>query len=273
MSYLGEVLQAVEYIKEKISFRPEFGIILGSGLGDLVNEVKNQVIIPYSDIPGFPVSTVKGHAGNFIFGQLREKNVAVMQGRFHFYEGHPISRVVLGVRVMGLLGIETMFVTNAAGGINKSFSPGDLMVIKDHINFPGENPAFGEELPEFGPRFFDMTHAYDTELIEKAKKVYDKNGVPYKEGVYAFYKGPSYETPAEIKMLSIIGADAVGMSTVPEVIAARQKNIKVFGVSCITNMAAGISKTKLSHKEVVETSNRVKESFIKIITDMVGEVE
>lgn len=270
MSYLEEMLKAVEYIKEKISFSPEIGIILGSGLGELVNEVEKQVVIPYSNIPGFPVSSVKGHAGHFIFGRLQEKNVAVMQGRFHFYEGHPISRVVLGVRVMGLLGIETMFVTNAAGGINKAFKPGDLMVIKDHINFPGENPAFGEEIPEFGPRFFDMTGAYDPELIEKAKKVYDKNGVPYKEGVYVFYKGPSYETPAEIKMLSIIGADAVGMSTVPEVIAARQMNIKVFGMSCITNMAAGISKTKLSHQEVVETSRKVKESFIKIITDMIG---
>ena len=273
MSYLEEVIQAVEYIKEMISFRPEIGIILGSGLGELVNEVEKQVVIQYSDIPGFPVSSVKGHAGNFIFGQLREKNVAVMQGRFHFYEGYPISKVVLGVRVMGLLGIKTIFVTNAAGGINKAFKPGDLMVIKDHINFPGENPAFGEEIPEFGPRFFDMTNAYDPELMEKAKKAYEKNGVPYREGVYAFCKGPSYETPAEIKMLSIIGADAVGMSTVPEVIAARQMNIKVFGMSCITNMAAGISKTKLSHKEVVETSNRVKDSFIKIIAHMVGEVE
>jgi purine-nucleoside phosphorylase len=213
---------------------------------------------------------VKGHAGNLIFGKLQSKNVVVMQGRFHFYEGHPISRVVLGVRVMGLLGIKTLFVTNAAGGINPSFSPGDLMVIKDHINFHGENPAIGEEIPEFGPRFFDMTHVYDTGLIQKAQKVYKQNGIPYREGIYAFFKGPSYETPAEIKMLSIIGADAVGMSTVPEVIAARQMNIQVFGVSCITNMAAGISKAELSHQEVVKTSSSVKSSFMKLITDMVG---
>lgn len=146
------------------------------------------------------------------------------------------------------------------------------MVIKDHINFPGENPAFGEEIPEFGPRFFDMTFAYDRELMEKAKIVYEKNNVPYREGVYAFYKGPSYETPAEIRMLSFVGADAVGMSTVPEVIAARQMDIRVFGVSCVTNMAAGISKTKLAHQEVVDTSQRVKKSFIKIITDMIGQV-
>ncbi|MDD4569933.1 MAG: purine-nucleoside phosphorylase, partial [Tepidanaerobacteraceae bacterium] len=209
---------------------------------------------------------------NMIFGRIKDKNIAVMQGRFHFYEGHPISRVVLGVRVLGLLGIDTLFVTNAAGGINESFKPGDLMVIKDHINFPGENPAFGEEIPEFGPRFFDMTFAYDKELTEKAKIVYEKNNVPYREGVYAFYKGPSYETPAEIRMLSFVGADAVGMSTVPEVIAARQMDIRVFGVSCVTNMAAGISKTKLAHQEVVDTSQRVKKSFIKIITDMIGQV-
>ena len=177
MSYFEDVLKAVNYIKGKISFKPQVGIILGSGLGKLVDYVEDKVVIPYSDIPGFPESTVKGHAGNFIFGQIRGKDVAVMQGRFHFYEGHPIFRVALGVRVMGLLGIKCLFVTNAAGGINKSFKPGDLMVIKDHINFPGENPAFGEEIPEFGPRFFDMTHAYDEELIEKAKKVYENGAL------------------------------------------------------------------------------------------------
>lgn len=272
MSYLKEVLQAVEYIKKKIDTPPKIGIVLGSGLGELVSEVQDSVIIPYSDIPGFPVSTVKGHAGNLIFGKLMEKDVVVMQGRFHFYEGYPISKVVLGVRVMGLLGIETLFVTNASGGINSSLEPGDLMVIRDHINFTGENPAIGGEITEFGPRFFDMTFAYDRTLIAKAQEVYIKNEVPYKEGVYAFLKGPSYETPAEIKMLSIIGADAVGMSTVPEVIAARQMGIRVFGISCITNMAAGISKNKLSHQEVVETSQRVKEDFIKIIADMVAEI-
>ncbi len=269
MAYLKEILQAVNLIKEKTNYLPELGIILGSGLGELVNEVKKQVAIPYSDIPGFPVSSVKGHEGNLILGQLQRKNVMMMQGRFHLYEGHPVSKVVSGVRVMGLLGIKTLFVTNAAGGINKKFRPGDLMVIKDHINFPGENPAFGQEIPEFGPRFFDMTYAYEPKLIEKAKEVYKINEIPYKEGIYAFYKGPSYETPAEIRMLSTIGADAVGMSTVPEVIAARQMRIKVFGISCITNMASGISKAKLSHQEVVNTSNRAKEDFTKVITQMV----
>ena len=272
MSNLNEVVRAVEYIKQRIDFVPEVGIILGSGLGNFVDEIENKSVLPYADIPGFPVSTVKGHAGNLIFGKVHRKNVVAMQGRFHLYEGYPISKVVLGVRVMGLLGIKTLFVTNAAGGVNEAFAPGDLMVIRDHINLSGENPAIGEEIPQFGPRFFDMTYAYDTELIQKAKKVYEQNGIPYREGVYAFLKGPSYETPAEIKMLSIMGADAVGMSTVPEVIAARQMNIRVFGVSCITNMAAGISKTKLSHQEVVETSNKVKSSFNKIMTDMVREL-
>lgn len=273
MPYKEEVMQALDYIKNKIDAQPKIGIVLGSGLGEVVEGIEDKTVIPYSNIPGFPVSTVKGHAGNLVFGKLEGKDVAVMQGRFHFYEGHPISKVVFGVRVMGLLGINTLIVTNAAGGINTSFKPGDLMVIKDHINFAGENPAIGEEIPEFGPRFFDMTYAYDLELIKMAKKVYEKNKVAYKEGVYAFLKGPSYETPAEIKMLSAIGADAVGMSTVPEVIAARQMNIKVFGISCITNMAAGISKNKLSHQEVIETSERVKKDFIKIISGVVAEMQ
>lgn len=272
MPYKEEVLQAVDYIKNKIDVPPKIGIVLGSGLGEFAEKVQDKTIIPYAEIPNFPTSTVKGHAGNLVFGKLNDKNVAVMQGRFHFYEGHPISKVVFGVRVMGLLGIKTLIVTNAAGGINTYLEPGDLMVIKDHINFAGENPAIGEEIPEFGPRFFDMTYAYDPELIEIAKKVYEKNDVAYKEGVYAFLKGPSYETPAEIKMLATIGADAVGMSTVPEVIAARQMDIKVFGVSCITNMAAGISKNKLSHQEVIETSERAKKDFIKIISEVAAEM-
>lgn len=272
MSHIEDVKKAVEYIKRKIDFRPEVGIVLGSGLGDLAYEIENKTVLSYADIPGFPVSTVKGHAGNLIFGQLKGKNVVAMQGRFHLYEGYPISKVVLGVRVMGLLGIKILFVTNAAGGINKSFAPGDLMVIRDHINFSGENPAIGEENLQFGPRFFDMTYAYDQQLIQMAKKVYEENTIPYREGVYACFKGPSYETPAEINMLSIMGADAVGMSTVPEVIAARQMDIRVFGMSCITNMAAGISKDRLSHQEVVETSNKAKASFIKIITDMIGKL-
>lgn len=272
MTYINDILKSVKFLENKVKVKPEIGIILGSGLGDLVDRVEQKTKIPYSSIPGFPVSTVKGHAGNLIFGKIGDKNIVIMQGRFHFYEGYPMSKVVLGVRVMGLLGVKTLFVTNAAGGINEAFEPGDLMVIKDHINLSGENPAAGEEISQLGPRFFDMTFAYDKKLIDQAKEVFKENSVSYKEGVYAFFKGPSYETPAEIKMLSTLGADAVGMSTVPEVIAARQMGIEVFGVSCITNMAAGISKTPLSHQEVVETSLKTKERFIKIISDMVKRI-
>ncbi|WP_422444766.1 purine-nucleoside phosphorylase [Thermoanaerobacterium sp. DL9XJH110] len=270
MSYLDDVLKAVEYIKEKTETRPSTGIVLGSGLGELAELVEDGIAIPFSRIPGFPVSTVKGHKGNLIFGRLRGRDVVVMQGRIHLYEGYPVSSVVFGVRVMGLLGIRELFVTNAAGGINPDLKPGDLMVIKDHINLSGENPAAGDEIPELGPRFFDMTFAYDRELINRARQVFTKNNTEYKEGVYAYLKGPSYETPAEIRMLKILGADAVGMSTVPEVIAARQMGIRVFGLSCITNMAAGISQSPLSHQEVLDISRRAGQKFIEIITDMVS---
>jgi purine-nucleoside phosphorylase len=268
LSYVDDVKSSVSYLREKVDQIPETAVILGSGLGDFADYVEDKLTISYSKIPGFPVSTVKGHEGNLIFGKVNGKNIAVMQGRFHFYEGYSMPKVVHGVRVLGLLGIKTLVVTNAAGGINPSFEPGDLMVINDHINLSGENPAAGPEIAEFGPRFFDMTHAYDVELIEKARKIFKNNGIKYTEGVYAFFKGPSYETPAEVRMIKLLGADAVGMSTVPEVIAARQMGIKVFGVSCVTNMASGLSDKPLSHQEVVETSNKAKEKFIKIIREM-----
>jgi purine-nucleoside phosphorylase len=269
VSYVGDVLNAVGYIRQKVQAKPEIGIILGSGLGDLVEAVEDKVVLPYEEIPAFPVSTVKGHQGNLVFGRLEGRPVVLMQGRFHYYEGHPVSKVVMGARVLGSLGIHTLFVTNAAGGIGEGLEPGDLMVIQDHINPVGINPCIGEEVPEFGPRFFDMTEAYDRALIEVSRKVFQEEGVPHKTGVYAFQTGPSYETPAEIRMLKAMGADAVGMSTVPEVIAARQMGIKIFGVSCITNLAAGISKTPLSHQEVVETSLRVKEKFARVMVQMV----
>jgi len=272
MGQIDGTSRTVDFLKNKIKTTPDVGIILGSGLGDIVDSVENKIVIPYSDIPGFPISTVKGHAGNLIFGEIADKEILIMQGRFHFYEGHSISKVVFGVRIMGLMGIKTLFVTNAAGGINTSFQPGDLMVIKDHINLSGENPAIGEDSLNFGPRFFDMTYAYDRELIEEAKKVFSENDVPYNEGIYTFLKGPCYETPAEVKMLEIMGADAVGMSTVPEVIAARQMGIRVFGVSCITNMAAGISDVTLSHQEVMDTSFKARERFIKVVCDMIKRV-
>ncbi|MCF6097743.1 purine-nucleoside phosphorylase [Thermovorax subterraneus] len=272
MGYYGELKKSAEYIKSRVMLQPEIGVILGSGLGDFADGLEERVVIPYAEIPGFPVSTVKGHKGNLVFGRINGKNLAVMQGRFHLYEGYPIQKVVFGTRVLGLLGISALIVTNAAGGINENFRPGDLMVLKDHINMTGENPAAGEEIPELGPRFFDMTFAYDAELREKAKQVFEEAGLEYKEGVYAFMKGPSYETPAEIRMLKAIGADAVGMSTVPEVIAARQMGIRVLGISCITNMAAGILDKPLSHAEVLEVSEKVKEKFVRVLSSIIGKI-
>lgn len=272
LSYYDELKKAVEYIKSRGVPQPEIGIILGSGLGDFADRLEERFAIPYAEIPGFPVSTVKGHKGNLVFGRASGRQVAVMQGRFHLYEGYPIDKVVFATRVLGLLGIKALIVTNAAGGINEGFRPGDLMVIKDHINLTGENPAAGEEIPELGPRFFDMTFAYDAELREKAKIIFNEAGLEYKEGVYAFMKGPSYETPAEIRMLRVLGADAVGMSTVPEVIAARQMGIKVLGISCITNMAAGILDKPLSHAEVLEVSQEVKEKFVRVLRGIIGRI-
>ncbi len=269
MSYYQKVKEASEFIKSKIPSVPEVAIILGSGLGGFADTMEDKIEIKYSEIPHFPVSTVKGHKGNLVFGRVKGREVLAFQGRFHLYEGYKVEEVVFGVRAAGLLGVKNLIVTNAAGGISPLLSPGDLMVIKDHINLSGENPAIGPEAERFGERFFDMTYAYDREMIEKAKDVYKKNRVDYKEGIYAFLKGPSYETPSEIKMLKIIGADAVGMSTVLEVIAARQMNMRVFGVSCITNMAAGILEKKLSHQEVIEVTKLVEEKFIKIIRDLI----
>ncbi|MEZ0537348.1 purine-nucleoside phosphorylase [Caldicellulosiruptoraceae bacterium PP1] len=266
---IEKVKESVEYLKDKIPFVPDVAIVLGSGLGDFVSAVSDKVVIPYKDIPNFPVSTVKGHQGNLVFGTIKDKKVVLFQGRVHLYEGYSIYDVVFGIRTIGLLGVKNLIVTNAAGGINTGFVPGDLMVIKDHLNLSGENPAIGEEFSEFGNRFFDMTYAYDRELIDIIKDVYKKNGIDYREGVYAFLKGPSYETPSEIKMLRIMGADAVGMSTVPEVIAARQMGIRVCGISCITNMAAGILDRKLTHQEVIEVSNMVKEKFTKLVSDII----
>lgn len=272
MGYYGDLKNSAEYIKSRVMMQAEIGVVLGSGLGDFADGLEERVVIPYAEIPGFPVSTVKGHKGNLVFGRIKGRNLAVMQGRFHLYEGYPIEKVVFGVRVLGLLGIRVLIVTNAAGGISANLGPGDLMVIKDHINMTGENPAAGEEIPELGSRFFDMTFAYDAELREKAKQVFEEAGLEYKEGVYAFLKGPSYETPAEIRMLKAIGADAVGMSTVPEVIAARQMGIRVLGISCITNMAAGILDKPLSHAEVLEVSEKVKEKFVRVLSSIIGKI-
>lgn len=261
---------AAEYISSEIDSTPEIGMILGSGLGVLGDEVEDPVIIKYSDIPGFPRSTVTGHAGRMIIGMLEGKKVLVMQGRFHFYEGYSMDTVVFPVRVMKLLGIENFLVTNAAGGVNTSFDPGDLMIISDHIKLEMDSPLRGENMDDFGPRFPDMSDAYNRELRELAKKAGESLEIPLREGVYALMGGPSYETPAEIRMLRTIGADAVGMSTVPEVLAAVHAGMKVLGISCITNMAAGVLDQPLNHAEVMETAAQVRENFINLVKKIVS---
>lgn len=268
----AHIREAAKYIREKCKATPQIGLILGSGLGVLADEITDAAHIPYQEIPHFPVSTVEGHAGELIVGELEGKSVLVMAGRFHLYEGHAVEKVSFPIRVMKELGIETLVVTNAAGGINESYEPGDLMLIKDHINMMFRNPLIGPNDPELGVRFPDMSNAYDGELRELAHRVAGEQGVQLKEGVYAAVLGPSYETPAEIRMLRVLGGDAVGMSTVPEVIAARHAGIRVLGISCITNMAAGILPQPLSHDEVMETANRVKEMFIRLVKGLVREI-
>ncbi|SFU74015.1 purine-nucleoside phosphorylase [Clostridium sp. DSM 8431] len=269
MNLLNKIKSSAEYILEKSNYKPSIGLILGSGLGDLANLIENPEFYPYETIPNFPVSTVKGHEGRLVIGTLNGKTVVAMQGRFHYYEGYIMEEVTFPVRVMKLLGIQTIVVTNAAGSVNENFKPGDLMIINDHINLSGTNPLIGKNLDEFGVRFPDMSNAYNPELIDIVKKVANENNIDIKEGVYTLMTGPSYETPAEIRMIKTLGGDAVGMSTVPEVIIANHSSIKVVGISCLTNMAAGILKKPLNHEEVIEVSNMVKTKFMNLMTSLI----
>lgn len=260
-----KIKESADFISSKMDYRPEIGLILGSGLGSLADIIEEPIIIKYEDIPNFPQSTVDGHAGQLVIGKLSGKIVMAMQGRFHYYEGYPLYEVTFPVRVMNRLGIESLIVTNAAGGVNKDYIPGDLMIINDHINFAGQNPLIGKNLDELGPRFLDLSNAYDKEYMEVAKGVGKEIGIDLKDGVYMWLTGPTYETPSEVKMARILGADAVGMSTVPEVIIANHENIRVLGISCITNMAAGILDEPLKHEDVIATSLKVKDNFQKLI--------
>lgn len=269
---MEKIKKAAEYINSKIKNKPEIALVLGSGLGDLAEEIENPVYINYSDIPGFPESTVVGHKGRLVLGQLSGKEVVAMQGRFHFYEGYPIQEVVFPTRVLGYLGIETLIVTNAAGGVDTSFDVGDLMIIEDHINFAGQNPLIGANYDELGPRFPDMSSAYDEEYIELAEEVGKDLGLNLRKGVYMWWTGPTYETPTEVRMARTLGASAVGMSTVPEVIVARHQGVKVLGISCITNMASGVLEEKLSHEDVVETSKRVKKDFQGLVLEVLKRI-
>jgi len=270
MGIYADMIEAGEFIKSRIDLTPEIGIILGSGLGDFAEGVDKSVVIPYDEIPHFKKVRVKGHAGNFVTGIVSGKPVAILQGRYHFYEGHDIKDVVFPVRVLSSLGISKLLITNAAGGINAAFAPGDLMVITDHINLMGANPLSGYNDERMGPRFPDMSTIYDKSMSEKIISTARSMSLSIKSGVYAGLSGPSYETPAEIRMLKTIGADSVGMSTVPESIAAKHMGMNIAGISCITNFAAGITDQPLDHKEVTETADRVKEDFISLLARVVG---
>ncbi|KOO44027.1 purine-nucleoside phosphorylase [Priestia koreensis] len=266
------IQKSADYIKEKFSKTPTVGLILGSGLGVLADEIKEAVQIPYEEIPEFPVSTVEGHAGQLVLGTINGVTVVAMQGRFHYYEGYSLEKVTFPVRVMKALGVETVIVTNAAGGVNESFNPGDLMIISDHINNLGDNPLIGKNDGELGVRFPDMSEAYSKNLRELAKKTAAKLEIAVQEGVYVANSGPCYETPAEIRFLRAVGADAVGMSTVPEVIVARHSSMNVLGISCISNMAAGILDQPLNHEEVMETTEKVKTQFLSLVKAIIKEI-
>ena len=249
--------------------KADIGVILGSGLGDYAEALEDAVKLPYSEIPGFPRSTVAGHAGMWCCGTLHGKRVVMMQGRFHYYEGYGMKDVPLPVRMMQKIGVKTLIVTNAAGGVNLGYHPGELMVIGDMFSMTAQNPLIGPNLDAFGPRFPDMSCAFDKELRALAHECANEQGFALREGVYAQMTGPTYETPAEIRMLRTLGADAVGMSTVPEVIVARHGGMRVLGISCITNMAAGILDQPLNHAEVTETANRVKGQFRSLLDGII----
>lgn len=269
MTLLEKIRETQAFLESKGIDKPEFGLILGSGLGELANEVEQAIVIDYADIPNWGKSTVVGHAGKLVYGKLAGRKVLALQGRFHFYEGNPMEVVTFPVRVMKALGCHSLLVTNAAGGIG--YGPGTLMLINDHINMTGTNPLIGENLDEFGPRFPDMSDAYTAAYRETARSVVEKLGLDLQEGVYLGCSGPTYETPAEIRAFKVMGADAVGMSTVPEVIIAAHSGLKVLGISAITNFAAGF-QSELNHEEVVEVTERIKENFKGLVKAILAEL-
>jgi purine-nucleoside phosphorylase len=245
------------------------GLILGSGLGGFCDSLRNPRAADFAEIPHFARASVAGHAGRLVAGEVGGTKVAALSGRVHYYEGHPLPRVVFPVRVLGSLGVNRLVITNSAGGINETFRPGDLMLIRDHINLMGANPLLGENLQELGPRFPDMSRAYDAAMGEAALQTAAAEGLDLKSGVYVALAGPSYETPAEIRMCRALGGDAVGMSSVPEVIAANHMGIRVLGLSCITNMAAGILPQRLSHEEVIQTTERTRDKFSRLLASLI----
>lgn len=275
---IPEIKEAANYIQTRTEHRPKIGLILGSGLSPLAEEIEQADHIPYQEIPNFPVSGVSGHAGQLVIGNLAGQTILVMQGRTHFYEGYSMQQITLPVRAMRLMGLETLIVTNAAGGINQSFTAGDLMLIVDHINMVGmggSNPLRGPNLDELGPRFPSMTHAYDPELLALAKQVAQKQNLTLQEGVYLCLAGPTFETPAEVRLLKTLGADAVGMSTVPEVIVARHGGMRALGISTITNIAIQeiTSEAETTHEEVLETGKIVVPKLISLLRGILAELD
>lgn len=261
--------EAAAYIRANCPHKPTVGIVLGSGLGALAEQLEEPCVLPYADIPHFARSTAPGHAGRLVIGRLAGKTVCCMQGRLHYYEGHPMRDIVFPVRLMSVIGVDTLVLTNAAGGLDPAFSVGDLMLITDHINFMGTNPLIGENDDRFGPRFPDMTACYTPALQNAAQDAALALGISLREGVYLAVTGPSYETPAEIRMFRALGASAVGMSTVPEAIAASHCGMKVAGISCVTNMGAGMSGRPLSSDEVLETTARTGASFTALVKELI----
>lgn len=266
---LEKIQETANFLRSKMHTQPETAIILGTGLGSLVHEITDAYEISYKDIPNFPISTVEGHSGKLIFGKLGNKDIMAMQGRFHFYEGYSMQEVTFPVRVMRELGIKTLFVSNAAGGMNPDFSIGDLMIITDHINFFPEHPLRGKNI-EYGPRFPDMSEAYSKELINKALQIAEEKGINVQQGIYIGTQGPTFETPAEYKMFHILGADAVGMSTVPEVIVANHCGIKVFGISVITDLGVEGKIVEVSHEEVQKAADSAQPKMTTIMRELIN---
>ena len=266
---IEKIKETAAFIKERFCIIPETAIILGTGLGELVNHITNQKELAYKDIPNFPISTVEGHSGKLIFGKLGTKDIMAMQGRFHFYEGYDMKQVTFPVRVMKQLGVKTLFVSNAAGGMNPTFKVGDLMVIRDHINLFPEHPLHGKNYNELGPRFPDMSEAYSKRLIKKAFEIAEKNNIYLQQGVYVGTQGPTFETPAEYKYFKIIGGDAVGMSTVPEVIVARHSDMEVFAISVITDLGVEGIVEKASHEEVQKAAALAQPKMTLIMKELV----
>jgi len=269
---LKKILETVEYLEGKTSVKPEIGIILGTGLGGLVNEIEVEHTIPYEFIPNFPVSTVEGHHGQLIFGAMCDHPVIAMQGRFHYYEGYTMQEIAFPIRVMKYLGVKILIISNASGGINPDYEIGDLMIIEDHINLLKDNPLLGPNEVEMGPRFPDMSHAYDPILIDKVKTIAKHHNIKLQQGIYAAVSGPTFETPAEYNYIRIIGADAVGMSTVPEVITARHLDLRCFAFSVISDLGVHGKIVEITHQDVIDAASKVEPKMTQIIKDLLREL-